>query len=199
MLQIVKHDVKINGPQSECWISSTQTLVQNYAREPKGNHPALITAVINNCIAVSAVAFNRLAKGRVTKGKAYTKVEVFAVSLADINKALALKVKTDLCMKLLKHFYEFLDLYSCTNTNKLLLLQGKGVNYRITLKKKDRKMPKVLQGPLYNMSCNELLVLHKTLIEYLSKGFIQVNNSLTTTLILFVQKLGDSLQFCIDY
>jgi hypothetical protein len=43
------------------------------------------------------------------------------------------------------------------------------------------------------MSCNELLVLHKTLTEYLSKGFIQVSNSPTTALVLFVQKPGGGL------
>jgi hypothetical protein len=50
------------------------------------------------------------------------KVKVFAASLANINKALARKAKIDPCTKLLKHYYEFLDVFSCTDANKLLLL-----------------------------------------------------------------------------
>ena len=49
------------------------------------------------------------------------------------------------------------------------------------------------------MSRDELLVLQKTLTDLLDKGFIQVNNSLITTPILFIKKLKRSLRFCIDY
>lgn len=49
------------------------------------------------------------------------------------------------------------------------------------------------------MSKDELLVLYKTLTNYLNKGFIRVSNSLATTLVLFVQKLRGSLRFCVDY
>jgi hypothetical protein len=74
----------------------TQTLVQNCAKELKDNYLALITIVNSNCIAVLAIAFNYLAKGSLTKGKRCTKVKVFVVSLANINKALTNKAKTDL-------------------------------------------------------------------------------------------------------
>ena len=49
------------------------------------------------------------------------------------------------------------------------------------------------------MSQEELLVLQKTLTEYLDKGFIQVSNSPTVALVLFVKKPDRGLQFCIDY
>ena len=49
------------------------------------------------------------------------------------------------------------------------------------------------------MSCNELLVLCKTLTEYLDKGFIQVSNSPAAAPVLFVQKPGGGLRFCMDY
>ena len=98
-----------------------QTLVQNYAKEPKSNYLALITIVNSNYITVLAIAFNCLAKGSLTKRKRYTKVKVFVASLANINKALANKARINLYTKLLKHFYKFLDIYSCTNANKLLL------------------------------------------------------------------------------
>jgi hypothetical protein len=105
---------------------------------------ALITVVNSNCIAVLAITFNRLAKGSLTKEKRYTKVEVFVASLVNINKALANKAKTDLCTKLLKHFYKFLDVYSCTNANKLLLVQRKGIDYKIVLKEENSCTLKVL-------------------------------------------------------
>ena len=49
------------------------------------------------------------------------------------------------------------------------------------------------------MSRDELLILRKTLIDLLDKGFIRVRNSLITALVLFVKKLKRGLRFCIDY
>jgi hypothetical protein len=50
----------------------------------------------------------------------------------------------------------------------------------------DRKELEVPWGRIYNMSRDELLVLRKTLIEYLDKGFIRVSSSPASTPILFV-------------
>ena len=50
-----------------------------------------------------------------------------------------------------------------------------------------------------NILKDELLILRKTLIDLLDKGFIRVNNSLITVLILFVKKLKRGLRFYIDY
>ena len=49
------------------------------------------------------------------------------------------------------------------------------------------------------MSREELLVLRKTLTDYLDKGFIRVSNSLASAPILFVKKPGGGLRFYIDY
>ena len=49
------------------------------------------------------------------------------------------------------------------------------------------------------MSRDELLVLRKTLIDLLDKGFIRVSNSLTVAPVLFIKKLKGGLRFCIDY
>jgi hypothetical protein len=49
------------------------------------------------------------------------------------------------------------------------------------------------------MSRDKLLVLRKTLTEYLDKGFIRVNSSLATIPVLFIRKPGGGLWFCIDY
>jgi hypothetical protein len=49
------------------------------------------------------------------------------------------------------------------------------------------------------MSRDELLILRKTLIDLLDKGFIRVNNSPAAAPVLFIKKLGGGLRFCIDY
>jgi len=49
------------------------------------------------------------------------------------------------------------------------------------------------------MSRDELLVLHYMLTDLLDKQFVQVSNLPTAALVLFVQKLGGGLQFCVNY
>jgi hypothetical protein len=49
------------------------------------------------------------------------------------------------------------------------------------------------------MSKDELLILRKTFIDLLDKGFIRVSNSLITALILFIKKLERGLRFYINY
>ena len=49
------------------------------------------------------------------------------------------------------------------------------------------------------MSKDELLVLRKTLNEYLDKGYIRASKLEGGAPILFVKKLGGGLRFCIDY
>jgi len=46
---------------------------------------------------------------------------------------------------------------------------------------------------------DELLVLWKTLIDLLNKGFIRVSNSLVAVLVLFVKKPGGGLRFYVNY
>lgn len=54
-------------------------------------------------------------------------------------------------------------------------------------------------GPLYGMSRNELLVLRKTLTDYLGKGWIRASSSSGGAPVLFAQKPGGGLRFCVDY
>lgn len=49
------------------------------------------------------------------------------------------------------------------------------------------------------MSCNELLVLRKTLTDLLDKGFIQVSNSPAAAPGLFVKKPVGGLRFYVDH
>lgn len=178
-------DVRHNAPASECMIMSSGTLVRNRAR----NYDQEL-----DCVAISAVAFTRLAQG-----KQKEKVEVFSASMADINKALKHKTRTDPRTKLLPHHQEFLDLFDRMKADQLPPLRGEGKDHLIELEKEEGKEPKVPWGPLYNMSRDELLVLRKTLTEYLDKGFIRVSNSPAAAPVLFVRKPGGGLRFCVDY
>ena len=49
------------------------------------------------------------------------------------------------------------------------------------------------------MSRDKLLILRKTLIDLLDKGFIRVSNSLIIAPILFIRKLRGGLRFYYDY
>ena len=46
---------------------------------------------------------------------------------------------------------------------------------------------------------DELLILRKTLIDLLDKGFIRVSNSLAAAPVLFIKKLKGGLRFCVNY
>ncbi len=126
--------------------------------------------------------------------------QVFVMSIVDINKALCAKVYTDLKKKLPSHFYTYLLVFDQKVSKMLLSLRRPRVNHRIELEKdKEDQELEVLQGLLYNMLQDKLLVLRKTLSELLDKGFIRVNSSLVVAPILFVRKLEGRLRFCVDY
>ena len=149
----------------------------------------------SDCTLVSASAFSTLVRQK-RQGK---KVEVFSASMADIEKALAPKSKSDPREKLPKHYYDFLDVFDYTEAEKLPPRRGKGVDHQIELLEENGKTPEVPWGPLYKMSREELLVLRKTLTELLDKEFIRVSNSLAAAPVLFVRKPGGGLRFCVDY
>ena len=119
--------------------------------------------------------------------------------MANIKKALRLRSTTDPCTKMPKHFSEYLDVADCTEADKLPPLYRPEIDYRIELQEVDGKTPEVPWGPLYKISREELLVLRKTLTEYLNKGFVRVSNSPATASVLFVRKPGRGLRFCVDY
>jgi hypothetical protein len=69
---------------------------------------------------------------------------VFAISLQDIDKALAPKKTIDPRTKLPQHYQEFLPLFSTKELDKLLLLQGKGVNHLIKLERDKQGVGKTI-------------------------------------------------------
>ena len=140
---------------------------------------------------VNAAAFAALARR-----KSLSRVQVFAASIADINKALQPKKKVDVKATLPTQYQEFYELFNPTEADKLPPHRGPGVDHKIELDPKDAQPP---WGPLYSMSRGELLVLRKELTSLLEKGFIRVSSSPAAAPVLFAKKPGGGLRLCIDY
>lgn len=128
-------------------------------------------------------------------------VSIFAASMKDIEKALQGKKHSDPRVKLPHHYHDYLDVFDREIADRLPPHRGPQVDHRIELIEQDEKGNRVEPpwGPLYNMSREELLVLRKTLTDYLDKGFIRVSRSSAAAPVLFAKKPGGGLRFCVDY
>jgi len=132
------------------------------------------------------------------RDKKDSRVQIFAASLKDTEKALKTKIYSDPKTKPSAQYHEFLDIFDRREADRLPPLRGPHVDHRIELIERDEKGNKV-EPPLYNMSREELLLLRKTLLEYLDKGFIRVSHSSAAAPVLFARKPGGGLRFCYDY
>ena len=141
---------------------------------------------------ISAPAYSYWAR----QARRRPQVQVFAASMADIEKALKVKSYSDPREKLPSHYHDFLDVFDRKQADRLPPHRGPSIDHRIELEKPGTRPP---WGPLYNMSRDELLVLRKTLTELLDKGFIRVSNSPAAAPVLFARKPGGGLRFCVDY
>ena len=125
--------------------------------------------------------------------------KIFAASLKDIEKALAVKKRTDPGVKLPEHYHEYLSLFDMKVADQLPPHRP-GIDHKIELEKDENGREKTAPwGPLYNMSREELLLLRKTLTQYLDKNFIRASSSSAAAPILFAKKPGGGLRFCVDY
>jgi hypothetical protein len=190
-------DVRINGPRSEMKIMTIGIVVRSKEAFCE------LEESIGQAVNVSAASFQFLrTRGEKTKAVQtdQKKIIVFAASMADINKALAVKKYTDPKNKMPAHFHQWLDVADRKKAELLPPTRGQGVDHSIELEKDDSGREKeVPWGPLYSMSRDELLVLRKTLTDLLDKGFIRVSNSPAAAPVLFVKKPGGGLRFCVDY
>jgi len=162
-----------------------------------------IEKTVYRAVQVSATSFHAIQtrrKGRKSLQTDRKKTTVFAASMADINKALAVKRHTNPKEKMPTHYHNWLDVADRKAAERLPPVRGIGVDYAIELERdengKEKEPP---WGPLYSMSRDELLVLRKTLTDLLDKGFIRVSNSPAAAPVLFVKKPGGGLRFCVDY
>ncbi len=182
-----QNKVILNADRVFLIIEFTETIIQNReaSAESEFNH-----------VMMSVTFFTNLIQKKEEKQK---KIEVFSVSMINIEKVLTSQKKTDSRTILSDHYHEFLNVFNCTMTEKLSFLKREGTDHWIELKKIDEKESKVLWDSLYNMMREKLLMLHKTLTELLNKQFIQVSNSSAAVSVLFVQKSEDKLWFCVNY
>lgn len=181
----IRNDAVYGAKKARIKIRVSQTVVWN--RAVKADKPL-------DCAMITAAAYQMVTARR--KGR--PKIEVFAASMADINKALSHTKKSDPKELLPKQYTEFMDLFDREKAKVLPPHRG-AADHHIELEKVDGKDPDIPWGPLYNMSRDELLVLRKTLTELLDKGFIRVSSSPAAAPVLFVKKPGGGLRFCVDY
>ena len=126
-------------------------------------------------------------------------VQISAVSLKDIEKALQSKEYTNPQTKLPLHYHKFLHVFDRSKADQLPP-HREGADHQIELLTgPDGKELEVPWGPLYSMSCDELLVLQKTLTKLLDKNFICISYLSAVALVLLVKKPGRGLWFCTDY
>ena len=152
-----------------------------------------------DCYPVSAVAFQYHVR---KSQKKESGLQVFAASMKDIQKALKVKPKLtskEVLATLPPYLHSYVKLFLPEEGNKLPPHRGPKVDHVIELNKVDGKLPEVPYGPLYAMSRDELLVLRRTLLDLLEKGFIRASNSPAASPVLFVRKPGGGLRFCVDY
>jgi transposase InsO family protein len=151
------------------------------------------------CYPVSAAAFQHHVR---ESRKECSGLQIFAASMQDIQKALqpkTHKTREEVQAALPAYLQPYVDLFVPTEGNKLPPHRGPKVDHTIELNQVDGQTPEVPYGPLYAMSRDELLVLRRTLLDLLDKGFIRASNSPAASPVLFVRKPGGGLRFCVDY
>lgn len=121
------------------------------------------------------------------------KVELFAATMADIEKALGEKEYPDPKTLVPSEYHDYLDVFSRDEADKLP--PHRGCDHKIQVL--PGKEPGF--GPLYGMSQNELKVLKKYLDDNLAKGFIRPSKSPAASPVLFARKPGGGLRLCVDY
>ena len=124
-------------------------------------------------------------------------VQIFSVSLADIQKALIRKEYRDPAQYAPDWLMPVINAFNRQDA-KTLPPHKKGIDHEINFVE-GKTNDDVPAMPLYQMSMDQLLVLRKILTELLDNDFIRVNNSPVTTPVIFVKKPGGGLRFCVDY
>jgi hypothetical protein len=141
---------------------------------------------------ISTVAFHRISKN---ERKRYCRVQIFSLSLYEINMALEKKVIAEGDIKTLvpEGYHEFLPLFSKVIADK-----------RPPHWPHDQRIPlregfEPPFGPLYTLSRQELEALKAFLDENLAKGFIRQSSSPAGAPVLVVRKSDGSLRLVVDY
>lgn len=123
-------------------------------------------------------------------------VEIFAVSLKDVEYEMAKRKKTVTNPKLVvpEEYHDFLDVFSKQDADRLP--PHRKYDHKIELME-GREAPS--KAPLYRMSEQELELVKTYLKEHLDKGFIAASTAPFASPILFAKKPDGGLRFCVDY
>jgi len=126
-----QNEIILNAGRAFLTIEFTETIIQNReaSAESEFNH-----------VMMSATFFTNLIQKKEEKQR---EIEMFSVSMIDIEKALTLQKKTDLRTILSDHYHEFLDVFNHTMTEKLPPLRKEDTDHQIKLKKVNEKESKV--------------------------------------------------------
>ena len=139
---------------------------------------------------ISAAPFNHL----VQQSQKNLNIQIFSVTLQDINIALAPKKHTNPATRLSSEYHNFLDIFSQKDAD-ILPKHRTGYNYTIELM--EGKTP--TWGPLYSMSANELKMLKVYIKKMVDKSFVQASSSSAASPMFFAKKPSGSLHFCVNY
>ena len=139
---------------------------------------------------IGAAPFNHL----VQKSMKDSSIQIFSVTLRDINIALAPKKQVDPATKLPTEYHDFFDVFSKSNAN---ILPKHRLGYDHSIELMEGKTP--TWGPLYSMSADELKVLKAYIEEMVDKGFIRASSLPAASPVLFAKRPGGGLRFCVDY
>jgi len=127
-----QNKIILNADRVFFMIEFTETIVQN--------RKAFAESEFNHVI-MSAMFFTNLIQKKEKKQK---KIEMFSVSIINIEKVLTSQKKTDLRTILSDHYHEFLNVFNHMMTEKLSLLREEDTDYQIKLKEMNEKELKVL-------------------------------------------------------
>jgi len=127
-----QNKVILNADRASFMIEFTETIIQNRKASAKNKF---------NYVMMSATSFMNLIQKKEEKQK---KIEVFLISMTNIEKALTSQKKTDLRTILSDYYHEFLDVFNHTMTEKLPPLREEDTDHQIELEGVNEKELKVL-------------------------------------------------------
>lgn len=149
---------------------------------------------------ISRVSINAIkAEARRGRRSETATTQLFAVTLADINRALAPKKDVSVDERLPPRFKAWKETFD-KKKGETLPPHREGADHEINIVTDENgNTLEVPWGPLYGMSRDELLILRKTLTELLDQGYIRASSSSAGAPVIFVKKPGGGLRFCVDY
>jgi len=112
-----QNKIILNVDRVSLTVAFTETIIQNREASAESEF---------NYVIMSAMFFTNLIQKKEEKQK---KIEVFSVSMTDIEKVLISQKKTDLRTILFDHYHEFLNVFDHMMTEKLPLLRKEGTDH----------------------------------------------------------------------